>query len=133
MTLYLDVACNDGDNGLFAGRAEMLSIGDAEFEQAFCGRSPAFAELDGAVRLSGKRWRVIGSKYGVGNWCWNRYLLGRPEITLRWYLVEFVTWLRARRLYRCTCGESAFCEWFNGDAEVAPAEVHRLLGGLDAA
>lgn len=131
--LYLDVACNDGDNGLFAGRAEMLSIGEAEFEQAFVGRSPAFTELDGAVRLSGKRWQVIESRQGVGNWCWNRYLLGRVGLTPRWYLVEFVTWLRARRLYRCTTGESAFYDWFNGTAEISPARVHTLLGGLDAA
>lgn len=130
--LYLDVACNDGDNGLFAGRAEMLSIGEAEFDQAFTGRTPAFAELDGAVRLSGKVWRVIEYRYGVGNWCWNRYLLGRIDLTPRWYLVEFVTWLRAGRRWRCTTGESAFYEWFNGTAEISPARVHNLLGGLDA-
>ena len=129
--LYLDVACNDGDNGLFADVADQLSIGDAEFEPAHYGRSPTFRELDGAVRLAGKRWLIESSIYGVGNWCWNRYLLARPGITLRWYLVDFVIWLRGRNLFHCTTGESEFYDWFNGTAEVAPAEVHRLLGGLE--
>lgn len=129
--LYLDVACNDGDNGLFAGVAEMLSIGEAEFEPSKA-RSPAFRELDGAIRLSGKRWLIDHSRYGVGNWCWNRYLLARPGITPRWYLVEFITWLRDRGFFHCTQAESEFYEWFNGSAVVAPAEVHRLLGGLQS-
>lgn len=129
--LYLDVACNDGDNGLFAGRAEALSIGDAEFEPTRYGRSPAFVELDGAIRLSGKVWSISFSKYGVGNWCWNRYLLDNGQITPRWYLVEFLTWLRARKLFHCTTAESDFYEWFNGESAVSPADIHRLLGGLE--
>ena len=130
MPMYVDIACNDGDNGLFAGVADQISIGDAEFEPAHYGASPTFRELDGAVRLSGKVWTIESSKYGVGNWCWNRYLLARPEITPRWYLVEFVTWLRKRKIFRCTTAESEFYEWFNGSAEIAPAEVHRLLGEI---
>ena len=129
--LYLHVACNDGDNGLFAGRADMLSIGDAEFEPASYGRPPTFVELDGAIRLSGKVWSISESKYGVGNWCWNRYLLAKHEITPRWYLVEFITWLRDRKLFHCTTAETEFYNWFNGSAVLPATGVHRLLGGLE--
>lgn len=129
--LDLHVACNDPDNGCFAGRAEQLNIGDATFEPTHHRHLPAFRELDGAIRLAGKRWQVSSSKYGVGNWCWNSYLLARPDITPRWYLVEFITWLRDRQLFRCTEAESDFFEWFNGADRLAPADVHELLGRLE--
>jgi hypothetical protein len=128
--LYLEVACNDPDNGIFAERAAQLQIGDAEFEPTHWDSAPRFIDMGGSVRLAGKRWQIEGVTTWYGNWCWNRYLLAKPEITPRWYMVEFVTWLRGRKLFRCTCGESEFYEWFNGSADVAPAEVHRMLGNL---
>lgn len=133
--IFLDVCCNDPDNGLFAGRAAMLQIGEAEFGLSRA-REPAFVELAAGmqitgIRLAGKSWQVDGAKHGVGNWCWNRYLLARPAITARWYMVEFVTWLRARGLFHCESAPSEFFEWFNDGGDPSPAEVHRMLGALE--
>ncbi|MBK8196999.1 MAG: hypothetical protein IPK75_01425 [Acidobacteria bacterium] len=134
--LYLDVACNDPDNGLFAHGAPALSIGSAEFQ---CRRAaPRFVDgLDGRhpaqldLRLAGRRWGYHGSKEWVGNWCWNRYTLAHPHKTVRWYLTDFVTWLRRRSLYSCDHGPSDFFDWFNGSDAVAPARVHELVCTLE--
>ena len=131
--IYLDVACKDPDNGLFAHRAEMLQIGDAEFELKHSGPAPRFVETDSGIRLSGKNWRVMGSREWVGNWCWNRYQLGIIEKTTRWYMVDFLTWLRDRRLFGCTTGPSDFYEWFNGDDHLSPTDVHAIVCRLESA
>lgn len=129
--LYLDVACNDPDNGVFSGRAMQLNIGTAELEAKDFERGYAFAELDGAIRLAGKRWQIESAKEWVGNWCWNRYLLAKRDLTVRWYLTEFVTWLRARDLFHCSVATSDFYDWFNGNARLAPKDVHGLVCDLE--
>lgn len=132
--IYLKVACNDPDNGLFAGRATMLEIGDAEFEanNIGSGHGFAFVELPDAVRLAGKTWKTAGSKEWYGNWCWNRYDLYHPKKTPRWYFVDFVTWLRERRLFSCTAAPEAFFEWFNGNEDVSQGRVHRMVCDLES-
>lgn len=139
--LYLDVARNDPDNGLFAFVAPMLQIGEAEFE---CLRSPPrFVEgLDGGpdgadgertdFRLAGRRWAYSWSKDWVGNWCWNRYALAHPKMTPRWAMTDFVIWLRRRKLYSCVCAPSDFYAWFNGADWLPPARVHELVCELEA-
>jgi hypothetical protein len=129
--LYLEVVCNDPDNGNFCGRAFGLQIGDAEFEASNWRYGHAFSELDRAVRLAGKTWKTCGSKEWFGNWCWNRYELFDRTKTTRWYMVDFVTWMRDRRLFRCSTAPSEFFEWFNGDAIVAPKDVHRFVCELE--
>jgi len=105
--MYLDVACNDPDNGLFAYRADTLNInGAAEFEACVhC----SFRERPKGFMLSGKFWSVSRSAEWVGNWCWNRYYLNDP--------ITFVYWLKNRGLFRCIEGQSDFCDWFNGDGQ----------------
>jgi hypothetical protein len=105
--VMIDVACNDPDNGAFAHRAEMIQIGtdfiELELEHY---PAPRFAELDGAVRFSGKRWPVVGAKYGVGNWCWNGYWFEIPVA------VDFLCWLHQRRKFSLSCGEERiFNRW----------------------
>lgn len=135
--LYLDVACNDPDSGLFAYVAPQLQIGEAEFG---CLRSPPrFVEgLEGRYwprsdfRLAGRRWAYSSSKDWVGNWCWNRYALAHLNMTPRWALTYFVIWLRGRKLYSCDCGPSGFFHWFNGGQGLPPARVHELVCELEA-
>lgn len=133
--IYLEVACNDPDNGLFAEKAMQLQIGDAEFEPKHWDAPPRFVDLGGSVRLAGKRWYIDGVTTWFGNWCWNRYLLSRAgyagAITPRWYMVEFLTWLRGRDLFRCSTGPSEFYDWFNGDTTIPPVELHRLVLELE--
>jgi hypothetical protein len=129
--IYLDIACNDPDNGVFAGRAPMLQIGAAEFQARDWARGPAFTEIDGGIRLAGKRWSVENSKDWVGNWCWNRYLLGMKGRTHRWYLTDFVIWLRGRSLFSLDTAPSEFFDWYNSDNDIAPAHVHKLVCDLE--
>lgn len=130
--IYLDVACNDPDNGLFAGRAPMLQLGCAELSgNPF--RPPRFVELDNSIRLSGKLWHCNWSKEWLGNWCWNRYLLTPPGrgSTHRWYLVEFVKWLRGRKLFHCDVAPSDFFDWFNNDLHCTDAGLHSIVCDLE--
>lgn len=130
--LYLDVACNDPDNGIFAGRAQGLTIGDAEFMPRNWPRGYAFSELNGAVRLAGAPWRIASSKRHFGNWCWNRYELYHAGKTTRWYLVDFVKWLRKQKQFSCDCAPSEFFDWFENEEVVASdADVHRLVCELE--
>ena len=122
----LHVACNDPDNGLPIHRAAMLQSGDAELE-LLGQHEPRFVELDGAIRLAGKTWPVQSSKEWLGNWCWNGYRIGDGTKTTGWWMVDFVTWLRGRKLFSCTHGPSDFYEWFNGECEMTPAQIHAAV------
>lgn len=105
--VVIDIACNDPDNGLFASRAEMISIGSDLLELEARGRAPRFLEEPAdAVRLAGKTWHIAGQQYWHGNWCWNRYWFAVPEA------VMFLAWLHGRRLFSAGCGEERlFCMW----------------------
>lgn len=126
----LDVACNDPANGVFAHRAPMLGMGCAEFEARDLFNGPRFVELWGDksfIRLAGKKWPVSGSKEWVGNWCWNRYAIGDATRTSGWWMVDFLKWLRGRRLFSCNTAESEFFDWFNSDAEIPDSHLHELI------
>ena len=75
MTLVrLDICCNDGDNGLFAGIASAIHGPDMLFELGasdFIG--PRFHEEEARIKLSRRRFPFERMKYGFGNWCWNAY------------------------------------------------------------
>jgi hypothetical protein len=97
--IMVDIACNDPDNGLFAGRAAMIQVGSLLELTAKKDPAPKFAELVGCFRLSGKTWSTEGSKDWVGNWCWNGYWMAIPTA------VEFLAWLHGRDLYSAESGE----------------------------
>lgn len=102
----IDFACNDPDTGLFTGRVEAIHLPDGMLELESWGRPRTLAELEGAIRLSGKVWQVLGSRYGVGNWCWNGYWM-EPHTAAR-----FLAWLHGRQLFDCTSGwEPLFTLW----------------------
>jgi hypothetical protein len=75
-------ACNDPDNGDFAGKAGMaaVSIGEhlMDLELDFLA-GVKFTELDGAIRIHRRVFKVISTTYWCGNWCWNAYRLPRRE------------------------------------------------------
>lgn len=126
--IRIDVACNDPDNGNFAGRAPMIQIGDIDLEaRDFYGRPPRFAILAATpegvsrFRLSGKTWTYRASKAWYGNWCWDAFWLRQLDAA------DFVNWLRRRRLYDCITGPSTFHEWFDGEG---PPMERRLLAML---
>ena len=104
-TVYIDVACNDPDNGLFANKTEYIQLmaGEVELE-----RYPGvrFTELPGRIRIHGEVFPIEGSKDWVGNWCWNRYALSREDAKNFYHQIRNNGW-------RCTTGPSHFYKWWN--------------------
>lgn len=87
--VMLHVACNDGDNGLFSGKAEALEIQygrDLDDRLSF---SPNFFDWSPAFVVDWeKQWLQIGglprinyTKHGahVGNWCWDCFKVRRED------------------------------------------------------
>lgn len=97
--VMIDVACNDPDNGIFAGRAEQINVGNLMELEARRSPAPRFVEMQNCFRMAGKRWFTRGSKDWVGNWCWNGYWMDIPEA------VQFLAWLHGRKMFDCTTGE----------------------------
>lgn len=101
MLIPIDMACNDPDNGLFAGRVEQLTIGSEFLELTARRTPPRLVELpDGRLRISGRVWACHGSKEWVGNWCWNRYWL-RLDVA-----IDMLAWLHRRQAFHCDMGET---------------------------
>ena len=127
----LDVCCNKPDNGLFDERAAGLSILDLELDPLGW-PAPRFVEIDVGIRLSGKVWPVTRSKGWYGNWCWNRYWIGDGSSkTPGWWMVDFLIWLKGRGLFTCvTGGPIGLVDWFNGEREASPADIHGWLGDM---
>jgi len=131
--MLLHVACNDPDNGQFIGRAPQLSIKSEITFMAHNWEGSRFREADDAIFLAGKRWPTCGAKDWVGNWCWNAYTLSDGTRTQRWWLTDFIIWLRGRDLYHMDMGPSPLFNWFNKDGlwaeggDLAPVRVHALI------
>lgn len=93
--IAVDFACNDPDDGSFAGKVGMASAHGAEIElDPFGGVSytdmlATFFTHDGGdtqftvtgstIRLHRREFRFNGSADWVGNWCWNRYWFDPKE------------------------------------------------------
>jgi hypothetical protein len=128
--IRIDMACNDPDNGLFAGRVAMIHLPDQLLELtanewnilSFRG-CPRLREEPGAIILSGKRWPIVRAKEWYGNWCWNAYWM-QPQAAK-----QFLVWLHGRGLFHCETGETWACElWdladvFNPDATFGDCPV----------
>lgn len=123
--IRIDVACNDPDNGRFAGRAEMIKVG-LEFLELTARRDPAprFVEIPGRFRLSGKTWPVASSRDWFGNWCWNAYWLELP------HAVDFVIWLHGRQLFHCDQAEARLFSLWRRDEPLPRLFLERQLAKL---
>lgn len=75
-------ACNDGDNGLFTGKVEAISISrageslDLELQK---GRASPLTAGEDWIRIFRLKLETFGSKRWVGNWCWDEYVLAVPD------------------------------------------------------
>jgi hypothetical protein len=123
-----DFACNDPDNGLFAGRVPQIEINPdgltleaKQWNGYSFARCPRFREDGGHFILAGKRWPFIRSKDWWGNWCWNAYWLD-PKVAQ-----DFLIWLRARDLFHATEGESSLFDAWNNPDPKALADYRPLL------
>ncbi len=109
-------ACNDPDNGDFAGKAGMaaVAIGDEmmDLELDFMG-GVKFTELDGAIRIHRQNFKVIGTTHWCGNWCWNAY-------RLPWSEYRRLVRTLARHGWRCTGGR---VRWGDAYDRLAPRDA----------
>lgn len=100
-----DFACNDPDNGDFAGKVWMAQFGDNELDSG--GTEFRFTEIDDGFRIHSRKFAVVRRSYWHGNWCWNRYWLKRADAKRLLVIMRDNGW-------RVTCGPFAFYRWFNG-------------------
>ena len=100
----VDFACNDPDNGNFAGKVWMCQIDSNEIERG--AGDVTFTDLEGGFRIHRKKFVAQHVKHWFGNWCWNRYWLSVREAN------RLIDHLRANG-WSCTCGEQRFYEIFN--------------------
>lgn len=100
MRVDVHFACNDPDNGRFAGRVGLASVTWCK-ELCELDLDPfwgvKFTELDGAIRIHRKVFPIVASKDWVGNWCWNAY---RFEYPVYRRLIRTL----AKNGWRCTGG-----------------------------
>jgi hypothetical protein len=108
-------ACNDPDNGLFAGKVAMATYDDMELESPGFGDF-AFTEGSGFIRIHRRKFEILASKDWVGNWCWNAYRLRRPEAKRLLLTLRDNGW-------RCTCGPCRWYDWFNREGVFAKVEA----------
>lgn len=115
---YVDIACNDPDNGNFAGRTHMITynFNDKEYVEleADNWEGYAFTEIEGGIRLHRNIFSVVASKAWIGNWCWNRYKLPRPQAK------KLIATLRDSGRWRCTHGPTRWFDWFNREGAFLP-------------
>lgn len=102
----VDFACNDPDNGLFAGKVCAAQIDGNEVERA---SEVRFTETETGFRLHRREYIAEERKEWFGNWCWNRFWLPVREAN------RLAEHLRANG-WRCTCGDTRFRQFMNGEA-----------------
>ena len=105
----IDFACNDPDNGLFAGAVGEAMVGDNEI-QCPTVRPVAFSIVQRgerrAIRIHRSLFEIKAERKWFGNWCWNRFWLEEAEMQKLLCLLRDKGW-------RCTCGEPQFRTFMN--------------------
>ena len=118
MRVDVHFACNDPDNGLFAGRAGTAAVTWAgvlcELELDPFG-GVKFTELGNAIRIHRQNFPIVASKDWVGNWCWNAY---RFEYPVYRRLIRTL----AKHGWKCTGG---LCRWSNAYDALAE-RMHKM-------
>lgn len=124
--LRVGFACNDGDNGLFAGTAEALCVSRGDemlsLDLTWC-RTPRLSVGTNWIRFLQLRFPIFGSKDWVGNWCWNEYVLELPDVA------RLLDRAVSSGKYGCDCAEGdAACDLM--DLLDADAPLHMIEDAL---
>lgn len=110
----IDFACNDPDNGNFAGKVWQAAISvpskrgpsdQIELETQFV-EGQSFTIVEGQIRMHRIRVPFESRVYWLGNWCWDGFWLERAEAKRLLFRMRSNGW-------RCTCGPARFFDWFN--------------------
>ena len=126
-------AMNDPDTGNITDFCEDIEIGDnllrltdgrvrlsIHFRESVDGGFAA-SRCKGFVRISRRKFPIVGYKYGWGNWCWNLVIVS-PETA-----VEIIDYLKELDCFRCEEGETNFFEKFNADGKFQWTAVEKDL------
>ncbi|RIV82963.1 hypothetical protein D2V17_14265 [Aurantiacibacter xanthus] len=103
----IDLACNDPDNGLFAGRVAAACCGGMTIEPPW-GKPVKFTVLTGRkIRLHRKVFKLASpTTEWVGNWCWNRYRFTDGEAQRLLRTLKSHGWI-------ATDGPVSLCDWWD--------------------
>ncbi|WP_159648156.1 hypothetical protein [Sphingorhabdus sp. 109] len=124
MTIHIDIACNDPDNGLFAGRISGITIGKSDIELEpvrFTG--PAMRHTTAGIVVSGKSFACTFTIEWIGNWCWNRYDFTESEA------VRFLLWIRHRHSFNLQSAESRFYKLWKTSGTISSDLLLKVLKG----
>lgn len=121
----IDFACNDPDNGNFAGKVWQAAISvpskrgpsdQVELETQFgeersftIVRTPDDEEHEGEIRMHRIRVPFESRIYWLGNWCWDGFWFDRAEAKRLLFRMREHGW-------RCTCGPARLYDWFNKES-----------------
>jgi hypothetical protein len=122
----VDFACNDPDNGLFAGRVGSIHIYDQDpvIELESTGADRKIAIEPGGFRLAGRVFEHHGHRTWIGNWAWDGLWMTVDEAA------RMLAWLHRRQLFQLTTGESGLHQQWR---ERTPFGGPHLLRTLAAA
>jgi hypothetical protein len=105
--IAVDFACNDPDNGNFAGRVGAASVHDCDLELDPLGGVKFSVDVKlGTLRLHRRTFRFRQWGQWVGNWCWNRYCFTPTEYRR---LIRTLAW----NGWSCTGGLSRWSDAFD--------------------
>ena len=108
MLTRIDFACNDPDNGGFAGRVVRIDYRGNELEADDWDTGYAFTvdATRNRVRIHRRWYQAQSYKPWYGNWCWDAYWF-KPREAKR-----LLRSLKTSGRWSCTSGMVRFSEWF---------------------
>lgn len=129
MRIAIDIACNDPDNGLFAGRAAAIELpsGDTLMELAASDMAgPRMREAADHIAISNRKWPIVASKDWVGNWVWNRYWMELDQA------VAFFAWVHSTGRFDVEQAEERLFNAWQSDLRFPVDLLRTLLTGAAA-
>src|SRR5262245_43369028 len=98
-------ACNDHRDGSFAGKVSAAAYAENDLEPN-CMSDVKFTAGEDFIRIHRRTFKIIGTSYWVGNWCWNAFRMTRGEAK------KLLAHLRDNG-WRCTGGRVHFGNWWD--------------------
>src|SRR5579863_1112972 len=115
MLIRVDFACNDPDNGDFAGRVSAVTwrgTGHEGIELAYdyFGAGLKFTVERNRLRILRRWYPFERTKAWYGNWCWDAYWF-KPAVAK-----SMLRHFRASGKFQCDGGRALLCDWWCADS-----------------
>lgn len=133
------LCCNDPDHGMFTGRLNAVRIGEDLLNltnKFWPPKEPSLTihvnrvvrknqgcgadRVEGYVKVSRRRFSIIGYKYGWGNWCWDLVIM-RPAVA-----IALTNYLKQLNCFQNEDGDVRWHRMFNEGTEVFSDETGSL-------